>query len=127
MLVRIRRRTESKTVTQSLASLDLPGAVLFSGAITMLLLPLQLGGVWFQWSSSPVIGMFVGLALTFAVFIGWTIYRQERALIPPRMFTVNRNPPLLCAAAFFKSATSFHYPGAAPPETRISSIDFRIV
>lgn len=66
----------------------------------MLLLPLQLGGIKFAWSSSSVIGMLVGSVLTFAAFVAWIVCRQDQALIPPRLFTVNRNPPLLCAAAF---------------------------
>ena len=102
LLVRIKRTAaETKTFTSSLLSLDIPGAVLFAGALTMLLLPLQLGGVKFKWSSSPIIGMFVGFAVTFAIFVGWTIHRGDRALIPTRLFTASRNPALLCAAAFF--------------------------
>lgn len=67
----------------------------------MLLLALTWGGVTYAWSSSVVIGLFIGAGLMMGVFIAWSLYRQEEALIPPRLFTVNRNPALLCTAAFF--------------------------
>ena len=67
----------------------------------MLLLALQWGGVQYSWSSSVIIGLFVGFGMAMILFIIWTIRRGELALIPPRIFTTNRNPALLCAAAFF--------------------------
>lgn len=77
------------------------GFVLIAASITMLLLALQWGGITYPWSSSVVIGLFVGAASGIAVFIPWQLYRKDDALIPPRLFTINRNPALLCAAAFF--------------------------
>lgn len=67
----------------------------------MLLLALQWGGIDYAWSSSVIIGLFVGFGLTLILFVFWTIQLGEAALIPPRIFTINRNPALLCAAAFF--------------------------
>ena len=68
----------------------------------MLLLALQWGGIQHPWSSSVVIGLLVGFGVTFLLFLIWTSLRGEKALIPPRLFTgVNRNPALLCLAAFF--------------------------
>ncbi|KAI0814421.1 MFS general substrate transporter [Xylaria sp. FL0064] len=74
--------TEKKTMTEKLQSLDSLGLVLFAGSVTMFLLALQWGGIQYSWSSSYY----------------WSL---KNALIPPRLFTVNRNPALLCAAAFF--------------------------
>lgn len=67
----------------------------------MLLLALQWGGIEHPWSSSVVIGLLVGFGVVMILFVLWTLRQKENALIPPRLFTVNRNPALLCAAAFF--------------------------
>jgi hypothetical protein len=67
----------------------------------MLLLALQWGGVNYTWSSPMIIGLIVGFGVAMIVFVFWSIRQGERALIPPRIFTVNRNPTLLCTAAFF--------------------------
>ncbi|KAI0477870.1 MFS general substrate transporter [Xylariaceae sp. FL0804] len=93
--------TEKKPIGAKLRSLDGVGLLLFGGSIVMLLLALQWGGVEYAWSSSVIIGQFVGFAVVFLLFIIWDIRRGENALIPSRLFTVNRNPALLCAAAFF--------------------------
>ncbi|XXH01735.1 hypothetical protein Hte_008096 [Hypoxylon texense] len=93
--------TEKQSLAAKLQSLDAIGFVLFGGAITMLLLALQWGGVEYPWSSSVIIGQFVGFGVTMILFVLWIVYQGEKALIPPRLFTVNRNPALICAAAFF--------------------------
>jgi hypothetical protein len=67
----------------------------------MLLLALQWGGGVYAWSSSVIIGLFVGAGVVLLLFIGWQLYFQDRALIPSQLFKVNRNPALLCAASFF--------------------------
>lgn len=78
-----------------LKSLDGLGFSLFAGSVTMLLLALQWGGVHYTWSSSVVIGLFVGAGVVMTLFILWTWNRGEGALVPPRLWTVNRNPALL--------------------------------
>lgn len=93
--------TEKQALLAKLKSLDAVGFALFGGAITMLLLALQWGGVEYAWSSSVIIGQFVGFGVTMILFVFWIVYQGEGALIPPRLFTVNRNPALLCTAAFF--------------------------
>ena len=76
-------------------SLDGFGFGLFAGSVTMLLLALQWGGVQYAWSSSVVVGLFVGTGVVMSLFILWTWRRGEKALVPPRIWTVNRNPALL--------------------------------
>jgi hypothetical protein len=93
--------TEQKPIARKFAMLDAPGFVLFASSTTMLLLALQWGGIEYAWSSSVIIGLLVGFCVVMLLFVCWTLWRKESALIPPRLFTVNRNPALLCAAAFF--------------------------
>ncbi|KAI1859400.1 hypothetical protein JX265_010403 [Neoarthrinium moseri] len=93
--------TELQLTGEKLKTIDGPGLVLFAASITMLLLALQWGGVEFAWSSSVIIGLFVGFSVVLVLAVGWIIHRGDSGLIPPRMFTANRNPALLCAAAFF--------------------------
>ncbi|KAK4169836.1 putative HC-toxin efflux carrier [Cladorrhinum sp. PSN259] len=93
--------TELPPLKTKLASIDGVGLVLFAGSITMLLLALQWGGIEYAWSSSVVVGLFVGFGVVFFLWVVWNIRQKEGALIPPRIFTINRNPALLCAAAFF--------------------------
>ncbi|KAI0201103.1 major facilitator superfamily domain-containing protein [Astrocystis sublimbata] len=94
-------KLETQPLKFKLESLDGLGFVLIAASITMLLLALIWGGVEHPWSSSVEIGLFVGAVVIFTLFIFWQIHRGEKALIPPRLFTINRNPALLCAAAFF--------------------------
>ncbi|OTB18374.1 hypothetical protein K445DRAFT_55418 [Daldinia sp. EC12] len=101
-LVHIKRaKSEDKTLLEKVQSLDLFGFALFAGSVSMLLLALQWGGVQYAWSSSVVIGLFVGFGIVMILFVAWTFWKGEGALIPPRLFTINRNPALLCTASFF--------------------------
>ncbi|KAI0883798.1 MFS general substrate transporter [Annulohypoxylon maeteangense] len=102
LFVHIKRtKTEDKTAWEKVQSLDILGFAFFAGSVSMLLLALQWGGVQYAWSSSVVIGLFVGFGVVMILFVGWTYWKGEDALIPPRLFTINRNPALLCTASFF--------------------------
>ncbi|CAI6331424.1 unnamed protein product [Periconia digitata] len=92
--------TEKAPLAEKLRGLDGVGFVLFSAAITMLLLALQWGGLEYSWKSSVVIGLFVGFGLLLILFICWQIYMQDKALIPPKLFK-NRNVWLICTSSFF--------------------------
>lgn len=94
-------KLETQPLLTKLEALDGLGFILIAGPITMILLALIWGGVEYPWNSSVVIGLFVGAGAIFILFIFWQIYRGEKALIPPRIFKINRNPALLCSAAFF--------------------------
>ncbi|KAL8897926.1 MAG: hypothetical protein Q9207_006957 [Kuettlingeria erythrocarpa] len=83
----LQKSTQEKTpMKQKIRDLDLPGFALFAGAMTMLLLALQWGGVVYAWKSSAVIGLFVGFGLEFVIFLGWQWYAGNSALVPPRLF-----------------------------------------
>ncbi|KAI0444324.1 major facilitator superfamily domain-containing protein [Xylaria telfairii] len=92
---------EMQPLKAKLKALDALGFILVAGSITMLLLALVWGGIDYAWNSSVEIGLFVGAGAVLTLFVFWQIHRGENALIPPRLFTVNRNPALLCFAAFF--------------------------
>ncbi|KAI1420133.1 MFS general substrate transporter [Xylaria sp. FL1777] len=102
LLVHLRPgKLETQPLLIKLESLDGIGFILIAGPITMILLALIWGGVEYPWNSSVVIGLFVGAGVIFILFVIWGVHRDEKALIPPRLFTINRNPALLCSAAFF--------------------------
>jgi MFS family permease len=93
--------TENAKLANKLKGLDGVGFALFAGAITMLLLALQWGGLEHAWNSSVIIGLFVGSGLVLILFIGWQIYMQDTALIPPKLFKSHRNVWLICMSSFF--------------------------
>lgn len=98
------RKSGSTTVLQRLRKLDGIGALLFIPSIVMILLPLQWGGTKYPWKSATIIGLFIGGGLLGIVFICWQSYKQDDAMIPPRLFTQRT----MCAA----SLTNFFAMGA---------------
>ncbi|GFF44701.1 putative HC-toxin efflux carrier TOXA [Aspergillus udagawae] len=65
-----------------LKQLDLIGCALFIPSIIMVMLALQWGGGEYPWDSATVIGLFVGFAVTMAIFIFWEGYMGDQAMIP---------------------------------------------
>ncbi|KAG5293873.1 efflux pump [Histoplasma capsulatum G186AR] len=63
-------------------SLDLPGFMLVCPAVVMFLLGLQFGGNQHPWNSSVVIGLLVGGAVTFGVFVLWERRQGDEAMVP---------------------------------------------
>lgn len=78
--------TQDTPLKTKIKNLDFPGFVLFGGAISILLLALQWGGVQYSWNSSIVIGLFVGFGVVFILFVAWQWYSGDSALVPPRLF-----------------------------------------
>ncbi|KAI0377086.1 MFS general substrate transporter [Hypomontagnella monticulosa] len=93
-------KTEQVPFLAKVKALDAVGFLLFAGSLIMLLLALQWGGSTYAWNSSVIIGLFVGFAVTMALFIPWQIRLQEDALIPPRLFTSHRNAWLISSSSF---------------------------
>ncbi|KAL8665785.1 MAG: hypothetical protein Q9202_001907 [Teloschistes flavicans] len=71
------------SIMGKLQRLDLPGFVLFSPSIVMLLLAFQWAGHEFAWNSARVIGLLCGFAGLFVIFAAWQWREQDRASIPP--------------------------------------------
>ncbi|KAI1099118.1 putative MFS multidrug transporter [Jackrogersella minutella] len=65
--------------------LDLVGFALFSPAAIMFLLALQFGSADYGWSSSTVIGLFVGAGVAFPIFLYWEYREGDKAMIPLSM------------------------------------------
>lgn len=66
----------------AIKSLDLPGFMLICPAVTMFLLGLQFGGNQYPWNSSVVIGLLVGGAVTFGLFLIWERHQGDNAMVP---------------------------------------------
>lgn len=71
----------------AIKSLDLLGFLLISPAAVMFLLGLQYGGNQFAWDSSVVIGLLVGAAALFVLFLFWERHQGDDAMVPFAMMT----------------------------------------
>lgn len=71
-----------KVLGTAIKSLDLPGFVLICPAAVMFFLGLQFGGNQHPWNSSVVIGLLVGSAATFALFLVWEYHQGDGAMVP---------------------------------------------
>ncbi len=79
----------------AIKSLDLPGFMLISPAAVMFLLGLQYGGNQYAWNSSVVIGLLVGAAVIFALFLVWEYHKGDEAMVP---FAMLKNRVIWSAA-----------------------------
>lgn len=75
--------------------LDILGAILMTAASGSLMLALSWGGVEYPWSSAPILGLFAGSALAWALF-GRRLATASEPLIP---VAVLANPVVATAAA----------------------------
>ena len=74
-------------------SLDVAGALLMMAAAIALLLALNWGGTRYPWLSAPVIGLFVGSAMLWALF-SWRLVGAREPFLP---LTILANPIVRCA------------------------------
>ncbi|KAF2260069.1 MFS general substrate transporter [Lojkania enalia] len=77
------RAVEQDSIQERIKRLDLPGAFLFIPAVIMILMALQWGGVTYPWSSSRVIGLFVGAGTILILFLIWQKRTEEEGMFPP--------------------------------------------
>ncbi|OCB91721.1 MFS general substrate transporter [Sanghuangporus baumii] len=80
-----RRELASIPFKTKVQKVDIPGAVLFVGAIVCLLLALQQGGTTFPWRSPKIWGLFLGFGLLIIAFVGVEYIRGNEATLPPRI------------------------------------------
>ncbi|KAJ6072376.1 hypothetical protein N7467_010461 [Penicillium canescens] len=71
-----------KILGTAIKSLDLPGFMLICPAVVMFLLGLQFGGNRYPWDSSVVIGLLLGAAVTFGLFLVWEYRQGDDAMVP---------------------------------------------
>jgi hypothetical protein len=67
------------------SEMDFLGFTLFAPAVTMFLISIMWGGNQHPWNSATIIGLLAGSVATFALFAAWQIYRDDKALIPPKV------------------------------------------
>lgn len=84
------------SIKEQLNRLDLPGCVLFSASVIMLLIAIDWGGVTYAWGSSTIISLVWGAPFVFCIFLFWEYRRGPTSLLPLGIF---RNPIICCAAA----------------------------
>lgn len=73
-------------IHQQIMSIDVEGTVLFIPGIISLPLALQWGGIKDEWKSGRIIGLFVTSGVLMAGFVAVQIWKQDRAMVPPRIF-----------------------------------------
>jgi hypothetical protein len=88
-----------KSFLYRILELDLVGNVILLCASIMLFLALQYTEQQVPWSSAKVIGLLTGSGLTFIIFIIWQWWKQDGALMPPRILR-QRTVAAACAAGF---------------------------
>lgn len=77
--------SSGESILRRLRRMDWAGAVLLLASTTCLLMALQEGGVSKPWGSAQVIGLFVGFASMFAVFVVLQYFLGENASINLRL------------------------------------------
>lgn len=92
-----------EVLSKAATTMDLFGLVLLWPAAIMFFLALQWGGNQYRWDSSTVIGLFVGAAATFAIFLWWEYLYGEDALLPFSMLRMR--------VIYSASATMFFFLG----------------
>ncbi|KAF2194356.1 MFS general substrate transporter [Zopfia rhizophila CBS 207.26] len=92
-----------EVLRKAVSTMDLFGLVLLWPAAIMFFLALQWGGNQYKWDSSTVIGLFVGAAATFAVFLWWEHRYGDNALLPFSMLRMR--------VIYSASATMFFFMG----------------
>jgi hypothetical protein len=89
-----------KSFSYRIMELDIVGNVILLGASVMLFLALQLTERRVSWGSAEVVGLLAGAGVTFFLFCVWMWWKQDGALMPPRILQ-QRTVAAACAAGFF--------------------------
>ena len=79
-------RPPATSLKEKLLHLDPIGICLTMAAIICFILGLQNAGTTFHWDSSEVIGLLVGFGALSVTLVTWSIYRDEYAMLIPRLF-----------------------------------------
>ncbi|KAJ9643854.1 hypothetical protein H2204_001999 [Knufia peltigerae] len=79
-------RNPTTTWRQKVARLDPIGTACFLPCVVCLLLALQWGGVTYRWSDARIVVLLTLSGVLAAVFVLVQAWKQENALVPPRIF-----------------------------------------
>ncbi|KAH8681688.1 major facilitator superfamily domain-containing protein [Xylariales sp. PMI_506] len=79
-------RTVQASAREKFLQMDPFGVILVMAGIISFILALEYGGQTASWNSSVVVGLIVGSALIWIVFVAWEIFQGERAMVVPRLF-----------------------------------------
>jgi MFS family permease len=83
----IKPKARLANFSQVFHTLDVIGFTIFAPAIIMFLLALSWGGTaGHPWNSATIIGLFLGSAPVFAIFLAWEYHRGATAMLPLAMF-----------------------------------------
>lgn len=85
-----REKVKNMSWKEKIGQMDLLGTSFFLPGVICLLLALQWGGAKYNWGNARIIVLLIVFGLCMLVFIGIQIKLQEKATVPPRIFT-NRN------------------------------------
>ncbi|KAH8655792.1 putative MFS transporter [Xylariales sp. PMI_506] len=77
-----KQRPIREVMSTLVRDLDLVGFLIICPTAVMFFLPLAWGGNQYDWNSAMVIGLFVGAAALFAIFLFWEYQVGENAMIP---------------------------------------------
>lgn len=93
-------QNEKRTIVDRIFDLDVLGNIMLLTASILLFLALEFTTAGMAWDDPTAIGLFCGCGVTTVLFIIWQWWKQEAALIPPRIAT-QRTVSASCAMAFF--------------------------
>ena len=71
---------------QQVDQLDPLGAIFFISGIVCLLLALQWGGSTYAWGNGRIVALLVIFVVCISIFVAVQIWKQETAMVPPRIF-----------------------------------------
>src|ERR1700744_3011827 len=73
------------TFREKLLNMDILGIATIMCAVVCYLLALQKAGVTYAWNSSMVVGLLVGSAIFFIIFVAIQLWLGERAMLVTRL------------------------------------------
>ncbi|WZH47041.1 major facilitator superfamily domain-containing protein [Fusarium acuminatum] len=101
------------TWRQRFFDLDPLGFVLVAGSISSLLFALEFGKENQEWSSGRVVALFVVFGVLLLIFVGYQVWRGEKATIPPRILK-QRTVLVACLFGFAVGSVMVIYPFYLP-------------
>jgi MFS family permease len=89
---------------RKLLALDFASNLLVIASLTCLFLALAWAGIEYAWNSATIIGLLVGFATLFIVFLAYQHHRDDAAVLPLRLFRTHSVVATLSYACLLNSA-----------------------